>query len=337
MSYDVCAVERLRVRSAKFRPAARLRVRLAKLHTARMLEWDDLRHFLAFARAGSMQAAAKALGVNLSTVQRRIADLEERVGRRLVERHLGGYRLTELGQQLQPAAERVDAAVAAFERQIAASDKDLTGTIRLTCGSILAEHLRRSSLLDKFHAGHSGLLVELLVSDRLLDLSKGEADVALRAGEPQDETLVGRKIAEAPWALYASRTYVERHGRPERIEDIDRHLVVGCDDPIARYPGARWLRSVAPRATVATRSDNWPGLVLAVKSGAGLAALLAFQGDSEPELVRVIGDIGLVTPYYLLMHPDMRQTPRVRAFADFVTSEVKSFRTLLLSKATAPA
>src|SRR5262245_5866055 len=151
-----------------------------------MLAWDDLKYFLAFARAGSMQAAAKALGINLSTVQRRIAELEERVGHRLVERHLGGYRLTELGQQLQPAAEGVEAAVAAFERQIAASDKDVKGTIRVTCGSILAERLRRSSLLDEFHARHPGLWVELLVSDRLLDLSKGEADVALRAGEPHD-------------------------------------------------------------------------------------------------------------------------------------------------------
>jgi DNA-binding transcriptional LysR family regulator len=333
--YDACAVERLRVRSAKLRPAVRLRVRLAKLHTTRMLEWDDLRHFLAFARAGSMQAAAKALGVNLSTVQRRIAELEERVGRRLVERHLGSYQLTELGQQLQPAAECVEAAVVAFERQLAASDKDLTGTIRVTCGSGLAERLRRSSLIDEFHARHPGLWVELLVSDRLLDLSKGEADVALRGGEPQDETLVGRKIAEAPWGLYASHTYVERHGRPERIEDIDRHLVVGCGDPIAHLPGARWLRSVAPHATIAARSDNWQGLVLAVKSGAGIAAIVAFQGDNEKELVRVIDDIGLVTPYYLLMHRDMQQTPRVRAFADFVTSEIKSFRALLSSKAPA--
>ena len=100
--------------------------------------WDDLRYFLAFARAGSMQAAAKALGVNQSTVQRRIAELEERVGRRLVERHLGSYRLTALGEELRPAAEGVEAAVAAFERDLAARDKGLTGTIRLTCGSSLA-------------------------------------------------------------------------------------------------------------------------------------------------------------------------------------------------------
>jgi DNA-binding transcriptional LysR family regulator len=316
---------------------ARLRVRLAKLHTPGMFAWDDLRHFLAFARAGSMQAAAKALGVNQSTVQRRIAELEERVGRRLVERHLGSYRLTELGEELRPAAEGVEAAVAAFERHLAACDKGLTGTIRVTCGSILAERLRRTPLIDAFHTRHPGLRVELVISDRFLDLSKGEADIAIRLGEPQDEALVGRKIAEAPWAVYASRAYVERHGRPDRPEDIERHFVVTCGDSIAHYPGARWLRSVAPNATIAARSDSWPGLVLAVKSGAGLAALLTFQGDSESELVRVIDNIDLVTPYYLLMHRDMQQTPRVRAFADFVASEIKSFRALVSREAVTPA
>jgi DNA-binding transcriptional LysR family regulator len=306
------------------------------LHTATMFVWDDLKYFLAFARAGSMQSAAKALGVNQSTVQRRISELEGTLGRLLVERHVSSYRLTELGKNLRPAAEGVEAAVATFERQLAASDQGLTGTVRVTCGSILADRLQRTSLIDAFHARYPGLRVELLISDRFLDLSKGEADIAIRAGQPQDEALVGRKIAEAPWAVYASKVYVERHGRPQRPQDIGHHLVVGSGGSIAHYPGARWLSSVAPHATVATRSDNWPGLVLAVKSGAGLAALLAFQGDSEPELVRVMGGIDLVTPYYLLMHRDMQHTPRVRAFADFVASEMKSFRALVSSEAAVP-
>jgi len=306
------------------------------LHTAKMLAWDDLRPFLAFARAGSMQAAAKTLGVNQSTVQRRIAELEEQIGHRLVERHLTGYRLTELGEELRPAAEEVETAMATFERRLAARDRSLAGTIRVTCGSILAQRLQRTPLIDSFHARHPGIRIELLISDRYLDLSKGEADLAIRAGEPKDEALVRRKIGEAPWAVYPSRAYVERHGRPERPEDIERHFVVACGDAIAHYPGARWLRSVAPHAKIATRSDNWPGLVLAVKSGAGLAALLVFQGDRESDLVRVMDDIDLVTPYYLLMHRDMQKTPRVRAFADFVASEIKSFRALVSGAECSP-
>ena len=276
-----------------------------------------------------MQTAARALGVNQSTVQRRIAELEACVGHRLVERHLGGYRLTELGEQLRSAAEGVEVAVAAFERQLAASDRGVTGTVRLTCGSGLASRLQRTPLIDAFHARHPALQVELVSSDRFLDLSKGEADIAIRLGEPKDEALVGRKIADASWSVYASRTYVERHGRPHNVEDLNCHLILGCDGPIANYPGAQWLRSAAPHARVATRNDNWQGLMLALKAGAGLAALPHWQGDNESELVRVIENTGLVLPYYLLMHRDMQHTPRVRAFADFVASEIKSFRALV--------
>ena len=291
--------------------------------------WDDLRYFLAFARTGSMQAAAKALGVNQSTVQRRIAEFEECLGHRLVERHLGSYRLTALGEELCPAAEGVETAVAAFERHLAGCDKGLTGTVRVTCGSSVAASLRRTPLIDAFHARHPGLRLELVISDRVLDLSRGEADIAIRLGEPRDEALVGRKIADASWAVYGSHAYVERHGRPSNPQDLNRHLVIACDGSITNYPAARWKRSVAPLATIAARSDHWQGLMLAVKAGAGLAAMPHWQGDNESELVRVIDNIGLVMPYYLLMHRDMQHTPRVRAFADFVASEIKSFRALL--------
>jgi DNA-binding transcriptional LysR family regulator len=129
--------------------------------------------------------------------------------------------------------------------------------------------VQRTPLIDLFHKRNPGLRVELIISDREFDLPK-EADIAIRGGEPQDDTLVGRKIAEAPWAVYASRAYVERHGRPECPADIERHLVIDC---VAKHPGAQWLRSVAPRATIVSRADNHPGLILAVRSGAGLAAL----------------------------------------------------------------
>jgi DNA-binding transcriptional LysR family regulator len=282
---------------------------------------------------GQHAGCRKALGVNLSTVQRRIAELEERVGRRLVERHVGSYRLTALGEELRPAAEGVEAAVAAFERDLAARDKGLTGTVRLTCGSSLAGRLRRTPLIDAFHARYPGLRVELVVTDRILDLSKGEAEIAIRVairdGEPKDEALVKRKIGDVSWSVYASRGYLERYGRPDGPEDLKGHFVIGCDGPIADYPGARWQRSVARHTTIATRCDHWQGLMLAVKTGAGLAAMPHFQGENESDLVRVIDDIKTVLPCHLLMHRDMQHTPRVRAFADFVASEIKSFRALL--------
>jgi len=316
------------------RTAARLPDGAAKLHTAGVFDWNDLKHLLAFARQGSTLAAAKTLGVNQSTVHRRLVELERRLGRRLIERHIGGYRLTELGEELQPYAERVEDAVAALERCLASCDQDLTGTIRLTCPASVADRLARTHLLDLFHARYPSLRVELVMSDRFLDLSKGDADIAIRAGESRDGSLVGRKIAEGRWGIFASRSYVERHGRPERLEDIDRHFVVAPDGAIAHYPVAQWLRAIAPHATIAARSDNWPGFVLAVKSGAGLAPLLIIEGDSDRELVRLIDDVpDLVTNYYLLAHRDLQRAPRVRAFFDFAGTEIKAFRTTLAGKA----
>jgi DNA-binding transcriptional LysR family regulator len=304
------------------------------LHNRAVLDWNDLRHFLAFARQGSTLAAAKALGVNQSTVQRRIAELEARLGQRLIERHLGSYRLTELGAELEPYAANVEAAVTALERRVASCGRELAGVVRVTCPTTVADRLRRTALIDMFEARYPGLRVELVLSDQFLDLAKGEADIAIRAGEPEDEALIGRKIAETPWAVYASRSYGERYGRLERLEDIERHLVVAFDGPIADYAAARWLRSVAPRATIAARCDNWPGVVLAVKSGAGLSPMPTFHGDGESDLVRLFENIPeLVTSYYLLAHRDMQRTPRVRAFLDFVGIEIKAFRAMLSGRA----
>jgi DNA-binding transcriptional LysR family regulator len=171
-------------------------------------------------------------------------------------------------------------------------------------------------------------------SDRFLDLAKKEADIAIRGGSRgDDDNLVGLKIAERPWAVYASCGYIGRHGRPERVEDIQHHMVVEFVGAIANHPAARWLRSVAPHAIVGARSDDVRALVLAVKSGVGLGPLPVLLGDRENDLVRIFDHIPeLLVSFYLLMHRDMRDTPRARAFVDFVVSEIKSFRALLLGE-----
>jgi DNA-binding transcriptional LysR family regulator len=297
---------------------------LAKLHTGVMFDWDDLRYFLAFARTGSMLAAAKASRVNQSTVQRRITELESRIGQQLVVRHVTGYRLTPEGQELRRSAEKVADAITAFEREVAARDKGLSGTIRVTTTGGVADRLRKASLVDAFHARHTDFQLELVISDRILDLSAGEADLAIRSGEPRDESLVGRKIAEVPWAIYASKSYIQHHGAPRCVADIERHVVVTCTCPDEDDPVARWLQLVAPHASVAARCETGSEQLRAVKSGIGIAPLLVHHGDGD--LIRVIDIAELITPYYLLMHKTMRQRPRVRAFADFVASEIEAFR-----------
>ena len=299
----------------------------AILQSEAMFAWDDLKYFLAFARTGSLLAAAKALGVNQSTVQRRISELERRLGRKLVTRHLTGYRLTELGEALSPSAHRVEEAVMTFARDLAARDMGLSGALRVTTQEGFARRLIQSQLIDAFQARYPGLRVELMISDRVFDLSKGEADVAIRTGTSQDDALVERKIGDAPWAVYASSSYIERHGAPKCVEDINNHSIVTCAPCAADDPVVRWLRAYAPRARTAVQCDSSSGLMQAVKSGAGLAPMMVYHEDND--LIRVIDAIDLVTPFYLLMHRDMRHTPRVRAFADFVGSEMKNFRALI--------
>jgi DNA-binding transcriptional LysR family regulator len=295
-----------------------------------MFDWNDLRYFLAVARHGSTIAAAKALHLSQSTVHRRLAEFEKGVGRHIVIRHATGYRLTEFGNELLPLVKQVEEAVASLERHLVAANDAPSGSVRVTCSESIGYRLTQSPLLDDFHKRYPSLRVELIMSDHFLDIAKGEADVAIRAGVPNEESLVGRKIADVPWALYCSRNYLERHGRVERTEDIDRHAVIEFDGDIRDHHAAQWLRSVAPHATVVARSNTVPGLMMTVKSGAGLAPLPMPLADRDGDLVRVLGPVpGLYSQIYLLTHPDLRHTPRIRAFFDFVIAELDQVRPIL--------
>jgi DNA-binding transcriptional LysR family regulator len=217
----------------------------------------------------------------------------------------------------------VEDAVTAFEHDVVARDKGLSGTIRMTTTGGVANRLRKASLIDAFHARRPDFQLELVISDRILDLSTGEADLAIRSGEPRDESLIGRKIADVPWAVYASSSYIQHHGAPRCVADIKRHAIVTCSCTDDNDPAGQWLRLVAPHAKVVARCETGSEQLRAVKSGAGIAPLLIHHGDAD--LVRVINITDLTTPYYLLMHETMRYRPRVRAFADFVASEIKAF------------
>lgn len=294
-----------------------------------MFDWNDLKYLLAVARHRSTIAAGKALGISQSTVHRRLSELGRQLGRPLVTRRPTGYRLTEFGEELLPYAERIEAAVTDFERGVTDSARDLTGVIRVTCPEPIVYRMMQSMLIDRFHARHPKLRVEFVTSDRYLDLSKGEVDVAFRSGDTDDE-LVGRKIADSIWAVYASRGYVERHGKPERVDDLSRHPLVGFDDTLSQHRTATWLRNVAPEARMAARNNSVLGLVSAVKSGVGLGPLPTALGDAEPDLMRVLGPIPeLSRSWRLLTHPDLRRTPRISAFFDFIIEERESVKSIL--------
>lgn len=293
-------------------------------------DWHDLNYLLAVARHGSTLAAGRALGVDASTVQRRLVELERRIGQSLVQRQPAGYRLTEFGHEMLPFAEAVERAVQAFERQLHTLGTEAAGVIRLTCPEPIVNRIMQSGLLDRFHALHPALRVQFVMSDKYVDLIQGEADAALRSGDTDDDELVGRKIADSIWAVYASRGYIDRHGRPEAIDDLARHALVGFDDTMARHRIAQWLRQVAPDAPLAARSSSVLGLVYSVKAGIGVGPLPLPIGDAEPDLVRVLEPVPELTRIWrLLTTRELRRTPRVSALFDFIVSEIDTLRPIL--------
>jgi len=291
-----------------------------------MFDWNDLRYFLAIARGGSTGTAARALGVNQSTVQRRLRALESALHCSLAERQAGGYRLTTHGQQLLAYAEQVETTVSTLQRQSATLDDRATGLVKLTSHVTVGQCIIKSGFLDSFHSRHPGIIVELIMEQRALDLSKGEAHIAIRGGAlGNDPALVGRKIADVPWGLYASLSFVERHGRPSTPVDIDGFSVVELVDEIEALEAARWMKTHAPTARVAARCSNIPSVHLAIKSGAGIGPLPAVYAAADEELVCVLGPLTeLNYPMFLLAHRDLRKISRVNAVFEFCLSELKT-------------
>lgn len=293
-------------------------------------DWDDLRYLLAMARHGSTLAASRAMGLDQSTVQRRLAELERRFGQPLVQRQPTGYRLTEFGQALLPHAQSVEAAVAQFKHQLAIAAAEVAGVIRVTCPEPIVFRITQSDLLQRFQSRYPALQVHFVTSDKYIDLAKGEADVALRSGDTDDANLVGRKIGDSIWAVYASKTYIERRGRPQRIEDLPQHALLGLDDTMAKHRIAAWLRKVAPDTALVGRSNSVLGLVYSAKAGVGVAPLPIALGDAEPDLVQVIPPVAELTRIWrLLTTAELRHTPRVEAFFNFVVEEIETLRPIL--------
>lgn len=167
-----------------------------------------------------------------------------------------------------------------------------------------------------------------MVSDRYLDLAKGEVDIALRSGDTDEPDVVGCKIADSLWAVYASAGYIERHGRPQRVEDLQAHLLLGFDDTMARHRASQWLQQTASQARIVARNNSVLGLVYAAKAGIGIAPLPTAIGDQEG-LVRVLGPVPELTRIWrVLAHRDRRHLPGVAAFFDFMVGEREQLKAI---------
>jgi DNA-binding transcriptional LysR family regulator len=288
-----------------------------------LLDWDDLRFFLAIARTGSLSAAARELRVTQSTVGRRLASLESGLGARLLHRTPEGYVPTLAGETILGQVERVEAEALAVERAVGGHDALLEGLVRVTAVETLASHVLAPAFCA-LRLGSPEINIELLANVRHLSLAMREADIAVRLTRFEQHDLVARRIGTMAHGLYASPPYLERRGVPDFAAGCPGHrLVTGLDG--AEVPQlAGWLTEIAPRATVVLRTDSPEAQLQAALCGEGMACLARLRGDAvgnglrrlQPRLAQTVVEI------WLAVHRDNRRTPRIRLVLDAVAAAV---------------
>jgi molybdate transport repressor ModE-like protein len=286
-----------------------------------MDDWNELRLVLAIQRAGSLTAAAKALGVDHSTAFRRLNALEARLGVRLFERLPGGiYQPTSAGQRMAAAAERMEDEALALDRDIAGGDHRLSGRLRITSSETLAYRVLTRHLA-RFREAHPGIVVELIIDNRVLSLSRREADIALRPIRPKEGDLWGRKLARVAWTLYGAPAYLEAHGGPVAgPTELGRHSLIGWEEATTGIGAADWLGRTATGDAFVYRTNSLVNQLGAARAGIGLALLPCYLGDGEPDLARALPEpvSELTGELWIVTHADLKGTARVRAFFDLV-------------------
>jgi DNA-binding transcriptional LysR family regulator len=292
------------------------------------LDWGHLRFFLELARSGSLGRAAQRLGVDRNTVGRRVAALEEELGLALFERGPQGWTRTAAGDELAALASRVEDDVLALARHAEARDRALSGTVRLTTATHLSAFLLVPAL-PLLRERHPGLVLEIAADQRTFDLTRREADLALRMGRPRDAGLVTRKLSDVAYGLYASRSYLGGR-RPE--VDFAADAFVTFDDSLAGVPQERWLARAAPDRRVVFRCNSTASLQAAARAGIGVAVLPCFVAEGDRELVRLEAPPIVHHELWLLVHGDLRRTPRVRAAIEWVDALVERARPALCGK-----
>lgn len=291
----------------------------------RTLPWDDLRLLNAVARARTLPAAAARLGMDHSTVFRRLRQIEAALGTPVFERGPGGYTPTAAGAELIAVAARIEEDLSSALRRVSGQAPAPAGEVRIATSDLLLFELVLP-LLTAFRADCPSIRLDLVTGNTPLNLSRRDADVAIRATSAPPDTLIGRKMARIAWAPYAVRTLVE-DGATDRL--LAEGPWVGFGDALAGIAGAAHLRDVPPER-VACRFDTVGGILAGVGAGLGAGMLPCFAGDRHPGLVRLGPPIAaLGSDLWLLTHPDLRNAPRIRVVLDFLADRLTALRSLI--------
>ena len=287
-----------------------------------MLDWDDLHSFLAVARHGSLSAAARSLGVQQTTMGRRLAALEERAGARLLQKTPRGYTLTPAGEAILGNVERIESETLAIERSITGRDVRLEGTVRVTMVETIAVEIVLPAL-PAFRARHPGIVIDIAAETRSLSLTMREADVALRVARLDQQDLAVRKVGEIAYAAYASPAYLAARGMPDFAAGAPGHDLVLNQPEFMALAEMAWFAGFTAAARPVLRTNSRYGQRAAALQGIGIACLGCYLADSQP-LVRLDAPTAPAhRELWLAVHNDIRHTPRIRAVTDFLAATLR--------------
>lgn len=298
-----------------------------------MLDWDDLKTFLAITRHGTLSAAARAVKVSQTTMGRRLDHLHGQAGATLLERTPSGFRLTTTGAAILAEVERMETAALALERTISGGDQRLHGLVRVTTVDALAAHVLTPGLAA-LQVEHPGIVVELLTDNRSLSLARREADIAVRLGRFDAHETIVRKVGEMAFGVYAAPAYLERLGPPDWANGAAGHRIVRVQDDLLDTPDSRWFVDRTTQAEPALLANSREVQLRGVLAGLGLGHLPCYLAIEQAGLLRLDAGPVLTREIWMGVHRDTRHAPRIMAVQAALVAAIDHNKALLLPEPT---
>ena len=295
---------------------------------ARSLNWSSLKDFLAVAQYGSLSEAARHLGVSQPTLTRRMAALEESLRAELFRRSPRGLELTDAGEALLPPARQMQEGAQAAELAVSGRDLALSGLVRITATEGLAVEWLTPALA-RFRERQPQIEVEIIVRNTALNVLRREADIAIRLGRPRQAELVARRTGDLVLGLYASRAYVEAHGAPETLEELRLHRGIAFDEADVYTGAGGFLERALGGARVVYRANTLGAQLSAIRAGFGIGGQACFIANRDADLLRVLPESEVRFEIWLVTHPGLRRSARIRAVYDFLAERLTAARPLL--------
>jgi DNA-binding transcriptional LysR family regulator len=292
-----------------------------------VIQADDLRFFLEVARTGRLVAAARALGVEHTTVGRRVSQLERAAGTRLFDRTPGGWELTEAGQGLLVHAEAIESSLLAAAEELGSARGRLSGTLRIAAPDGFGAFVL-SPGLGPLRGDYPDLTIEVVTETRLSLLATREFDIGIALEEPTTRGVRSRPLATYALSFYASRDYLDRRGRPADLADLASHPMIGYVDALLDIPALRFLDETLPGVRPAVQTNNVTGQWMAAVAGLGVAVLPDFVVAGDPRLVRILEGITIQRTYWIAVPSEHQRLARTRAAESALVELVRGHRYL---------